>query len=93
MYSMEFFVPGQVWNWQGFDSKEYMDLLNKARGEPDETKRAGLLYRMQEVMVETGTFVFVANPPAGFLYRNSIEPGMLPDGRPIFHAFKLAPAN
>lgn len=91
MYSMEFFVPDQVWNWQGFDSKEYMDLLNQARGEPDETKRVALFDRMHEVMVETGTFLFIANPPQGFLYRNSIEPGMLPDGRPIFHAFKLAP--
>jgi peptide/nickel transport system substrate-binding protein len=93
MYSLEFFVPGQAWNWQGFDSKEYMDLLNKARGEPDLTKRARMYDRMHEVMVESGTFLYLANPPQGFLYRNSIKPGMLPDGRPVFHAFKPAPAN
>ena len=93
MYTLEFFVAGNVWNWQGFDNQEYVDLMEKARGEPDEAKRAEMYVRMQEVMEESGTFLFVANPPIGYLYRSSIEPGMLPDGRPIFHAFKLAPPS
>ncbi len=95
MYSFDFFVPGQIeeWNWQGFDNQQYMELRKKAGGEPDVAKRGAMYAQMQDVMEKSGDFLFLANPPLGYLYRSSIVPGMLPDGRPVFHAFKLAPSS
>ena len=67
-----------------------MELLGRVWGETDEAKRAELYVRMQDIMPESGAFVFVANPPLGYLIRDTVEAGMLADGRPVFHAFRLA---
>ena len=92
VYGLQYFTKDEfaAWNWQHFHDDEYMELLGKVWGETDDDKRAEMYERMQEIMVESGAFVFVANPPAGYLIRDTVEAGMLADGRPVFHAFKLA---
>lgn len=58
--------------------------------ELDEEKRAELYRRMQQLMLDSNAFVFIAHPAAAILHRDSIVPGMLPDGLPVYHEFKQA---
>ena len=92
VYALQYFTEQEFegWNWQHFHDDEFMELLGRVWDESDDAKRAELYVRMQEIMVESGAFVFVANPPLGYLIRDTVDPGMLPDGRPVFHAFKVA---
>jgi len=89
-YHLKWFVPDNVWNWEYFENAEYVELLDKALTEVDENKRAAMYQRMQELMLESGDFVFIAHPAAAILYRDGIEPGMLPDGLPVYYKFKKA---
>lgn len=89
-YHLKWFVPENVWNWEYFENEEYVKLLDQALTEVDEAKRGALYQRMQELMVDSGDFVFIAHPAAAILYRDTIAPGMLPDGLPVYHKFKKA---
>ena len=59
-----------------------VDCQPAARGEIYET--------MQAIMEDSGSFAFVSNEMTGLLYRDTLIPGILPDGRPVFHAFRFA---
>ena len=89
-YHLKWFVPGNVWNWEYFENEEYVQLLDQALTEVDEDKRGALYRRMQELMLDSAAFVFIAHPAAAILYRDTIEPGMLPDGLPVYHEFRKA---
>ena len=89
-YHLKWFVPDNVWNWEYFENDEYVGLLDQALTELDEDKRGEMYRRMQQLMLDSNAFVFIAHPDAAILYRDSIEPGMLPDGLPVYHEFKKA---
>jgi len=48
--------------------------------ETDLDKRAAMYLRMQEVMDESGGFLWMMHPPSVILYRDSIVPGLYPNG-------------
>jgi peptide/nickel transport system substrate-binding protein len=87
-YFVKWFTPGDVWNWEYYESDEYVALLGEALGEADTGKRANMFQRLQEMLIDSGGFMFIAQKPTAVLYRDTIEPAMLPDGHPIFHLFK-----
>ena len=89
-YHLKWFVPDNVWNWEYFENEDYVALLDQALTELDEEKRAELYRRMQQLMLDSNAFVFIAHPAAAILYRDSIDPGMLPDGLPVYHEFRKA---
>ena len=89
-YHLKWFVPDNVWNWEYFENEDYVALLDQALTELDEEKRAELYRRMQQLMLDSNAFVFIAHPAAAILHRDSIEPGMLPDGLPVYHEFRKA---
>ena len=89
-YHLKWFVPENVWNWEYFENDDYVALLDQALTEPDEDRRAGLYRQMQQLMLDSNAFVFIAHPSAAILYRDTIVPGMLPDGLPVYHEFKKA---
>ncbi|MCL3883392.1 ABC transporter substrate-binding protein [Marivita sp. GX14005] len=86
------FTPEQVgiWNWQGFDNAEFGELHEAAQTELDTEKRAEMYRRMQDLMEKSGDFVFLSFVPIGVLYRNDVDPGLRPDGEPVFPEFKPA---
>lgn len=81
------------WNWQNYSDPEYDKILKAASQETDAEKRGAMFEQMQEMLEDSGAFLYVANPPLGYLYRDTLDPGMLADGRPVFGAFRLAPSN
>ena len=46
--------------------------------------------RMQDLMEEGGCYVFLTHEATGVAHRDNIVPGIMPNGTPIFHAFKSA---
>jgi peptide/nickel transport system substrate-binding protein len=90
-FATEWFTPKQigVWNWERFDSPEFGRLNEEATGVLDSDKRAAMYRRMQDLMEESGSYVFLTNGATGVLYRDHIIPALRPDGvvnLPLFRA-------
>ena len=80
-----------VWNWERFSDEEYDRLSNDSRSEFDNEKRRQIFVRMQDIMEESGAYLFLTSGVWVNLYRNTIRPATTPDGRgPILHEFKIA---
>jgi peptide/nickel transport system substrate-binding protein len=88
-FATAWFTPEQigVWNWERFDSAEFGALHDRAIVETDPEKRHGMYVRMQELMEESGAYVFLTHELNAAIY---IVPGLLPDGTVRFAEFKLA---
>ena len=80
-----------VWNWERFISEEYDRLSNESRTEFDNDNRRQIFVRMQDLMEESGAYLFLTSGVSVSLYRNTIRPATTPDGsRHILHQFKVA---
>ena len=92
-WSTQWFLRDQkgVWNWSWLDSEEFDNLHFAALKETDSEKRASMYNRMQEVMDESGGFLWIMHPPSVILYRDNIVPGLYPNGGLKLSAFQ--PAN
>lgn len=82
--NLVWFRPDQigVYNWSFFDSPEYEDLYQKVQVETDEAKRAGMFHRMEDLMEESGGFVFICFEPYLAIMDDNLKPVILPDGHP-----------
>jgi len=89
-YTMQYFVEDQIgyWNWEGYASADYVTLLQKARITADDAARGEIYKTMQAMLEDSGSFVFISQEPTAILYRDTLVPGILPDGRPVFQAFR-----
>ena len=76
------FVPEQVgiWNWERWNSEEYGRLHNEALGDFDDASRHQRFVRMQDLMEESGAYVWFSNGINALLYRDTIVPAVSPDG-------------
>ncbi|WP_283180022.1 hypothetical protein [Gemmobacter sp. 24YEA27] len=79
-----------VWNWQRFSNEEFDRLNQEASTELDMEKRGAMYFRMQELMEESGDFVFLTFEPIGTLTAAGVMPAMRPDGWPILSRFTKA---
>jgi peptide/nickel transport system substrate-binding protein len=91
-FATAWFTPEQigVWNWERFNSPEFGELHDRAIVETDAEKRHGMYVRMQELMEESGAYVFLTHELTAAIYRDHIVPGLLPDGTARFAEFQLA---
>lgn len=91
-WSTQWFLRDQkgVWNWSWLDSEEFDNLHYAALKETDVDKRASMYHRMQEVMDESGGFLWIMHPPSVILYRDTIVPGLYPNGGLRLSAFQPA---
>ncbi len=82
--NLVWFRPDQigVYNWSFFDSKEFEDLYQKGLVEQDDTKRKEIFNRMEDLMEESGGFIFVCFEPFLVIHRSDIKPVILADGHP-----------
>jgi len=86
------FTPEQVgvWNWERWSNAEYKALHEQGLVESDNAKRDTIYRRMQDLMDESGCYVFLTHEVTGALHRNTIRPGLKPNGESLFSEFRPA---
>jgi peptide/nickel transport system substrate-binding protein len=91
-FATDWFTPEQigVWNWERWNSPEFGELNKKAKIELDTKKRGEMYTHMQDLMEESGAYVFLTHGAVGVAYGEKIEPSLMPNGNPIFHSFKAS---
>ena len=89
--AMQWFVSGQVgkWNWERWTDDEFDDLYRKAMAEADTDKRHAMYLRMQEIMEDTGAYVWICHEPETYIHSTRIIPKTGPGAEMIFPGFKL----
>lgn len=87
---LQWFVKSQVgvWNWERWSDDEFEDLYAKGLSEGDDAKREQMYLRMQEIMEDTGGYVWLTHEPLAFAHRDTIVPFIDPAGTILVHAFK-----
>ena len=88
----QWFVSSQVgvWNWERWTDPEFDRLFEEGIAETDPAKRAQIYLRMQEIMEDTGAYVFIAHEPEAFAHRSTLSPVISPDGQMSFRQFTSA---
>jgi peptide/nickel transport system substrate-binding protein len=91
-FATEWFTPDQVgvWNWERWRSPEFGELHAAAQLELDPQKRHDMYVRMQDLMEESGSYVFLTHEATGLVHGTGIVPAVMPNGTPIFHKFRPA---
>ncbi len=86
------FTPEQVgvWNWERFNNAEYKALHDEGLKESDTAKRDEIYKKMQGLMDESGCYVFLTHEVVGAIHRDSIKPGLKPNGESLLSEFKMA---
>lgn len=67
-----------IWNWERWKDPEFDRMHQESLVERDEGKRAELYLKMQELMENTGAYVWIAHDPVNLLIRNSVHAEVLP---------------
>ncbi|MGD9135958.1 MAG: ABC transporter substrate-binding protein [Desulfobacterales bacterium] len=91
-WATQWFTKEQVgiWNWERFKNDEFNELHNKAMSEGDLKKRDAMYRRMQDIMEESGAYLFLTHEAVPVIFRKSIKPAFRPDGLPLVRYFKKA---
>ncbi len=76
------------WNWQRFNDVEFGELHKQAMLEPDTEKRRAMYLRMQDLMEESGAYLFIAHEVAGAIHAADIDPAVGPQFREMPHFFE-----
>jgi peptide/nickel transport system substrate-binding protein len=86
------FTPEQVgvWNWERFDNAEFEALHKQGLVELDPARRDEIYRKMQDIMEESGSYVFLTHEVTGVLHRDTIAPALKPNGEPLLGDFKPA---
>jgi peptide/nickel transport system substrate-binding protein len=89
---IQWFVKSQVgiWNWERWSDPEFEDLYVKGQAETDQKKRADEYVRMQEIMEDTGAYLWITHEPGFFVHKNEIAPDFDAGGEPLVERFKTA---
>lgn len=77
-----------VWNWERWSSDEFEELFAKGVAETDPVKRHGIYIRMQEIMEETGGYVWLVHELDVFLHRASLDTLFAPSGEALLSYFR-----
>lgn len=86
----QWFVRDQVgiWNWERWSSDEFEELFGKLVAETNPDERHKIAIRMQEIMEDTGGYVWLTHEPEVFIHRSDIESVFAPSGEMILQYFK-----
>ena len=86
------FTPEQVgvWNWERFNNAEYKALHDQGLVESDIGKRDEIYRKMQNIMDESGCYVFLTHEVVGAIHREGIRPGLKPNGESLLSEFQPA---
>jgi len=88
----QWYVKDQIgkWNWERWSDPEFEELFKKGMTEQDPAKRAAIYVRMQEIMEDTGAYVWICNEPIIFVYRDWLVPDISPNGDQNLMNYKRA---
>ena len=92
-WATAWFVSEQVgeWNWERFRNPEFDKLHQTLTSELDDKKRAEGYIRMQDLMEQSGSYVFLTHAVNAIIHRDTVEPALSPDAqRQFFPKFKPA---
>ncbi|QYX56316.1 peptide ABC transporter substrate-binding protein [Roseovarius sp. SCSIO 43702] len=87
----QWFVSDQVgiWNWERWTDEEYDRLYKEGIAEDDEDKRREIYLRMQEIMENTGAYVWINHEPEAYAHVDTIEINAAPSGELNYRRFKM----
>jgi len=79
-FIMQWFVPAQigVWNWQRWNSPEYLNLFNDAAAELDKAKRVQEVIEAQKLMDQSAAFIWLTNEVNFLVARSWLRPAGVP---------------
>jgi len=83
-WATEWFTPGQIgiWNWERFNSAEFEELNTEGLRETDPVKRQAIYEKMQDLMEESGAYLFLTHGVNAYIYNNAnLVPALSPDGQ------------
>ena len=80
--NLTWFRPSQIgiYNWSQFDSPEFEKLYQEGLAETDQAKRGEIYRKMQDLMEESGGFVFLTHETFAAVVRQGLKPCILADG-------------
>ena len=86
------FTPEQigVWNWSRFEDDHFLALHQQGLTEDDPEARDAIYREMQELMDESGLFVFLTHEVVGVMHSDDIVPALKPNGDPLLAEFRPA---
>lgn len=86
----QWFVSEQVgvWNWERWTSEEYDRLYEEGLATTDEERRNEIYLRMQDIMEETGAYVWINHEPETFIHRDDIVIRASPSAELNYHLFE-----
>jgi peptide/nickel transport system substrate-binding protein len=89
-FATAWFTPEQigVWNWERFRSPEFGELHQQTMITTDAAERDRMYKRMQDLMEESGAYVFLTHETNGVIYRDTIVPALLPDANVVLPEFQ-----
>jgi peptide/nickel transport system substrate-binding protein len=79
-----------VWNWERWSDPEFEKLWTEGLAETDKTKRNAICLRMQEIMEDTGAYVWLTFDPWFYASVKSVEPAFESGGAMRVELFKKA---
>ncbi len=90
--AIQWFVKDQVgvWNWERWSDPEFEELWTKGLVETDVAARSKVYLRMQDIMENTGAYVWITHQPKIFIHRDNIQPVFDFAAYPYFNEFKMA---
>ena len=82
--NLVWFRPDQIgiYNWSFFDSADYENLYQASLIEQDTTKRSAIFHEMEDLMEQSGGFIFIAFEPYLAIHHANLKPVILADGHP-----------
>ncbi|MSP81494.1 MAG: peptide ABC transporter substrate-binding protein [Alphaproteobacteria bacterium] len=91
-WATQWFVCDQVgvYNWERVCNKEFDELNAEAAREVDSAKRQAMYETMQNLMEQSGAYVFVTYEATAAISRSSIVPAATPNNRALLADFKPA---
>ena len=79
-----------IWNWERWKDPEYDALYHKGTSETDPAKRNEIYLRMQEIMEDTGAYVWICHESETYVHNTGVMPKTAPGAEMIFKGFKPA---
>ncbi|MEQ8603241.1 MAG: ABC transporter substrate-binding protein [Marivibrio sp.] len=88
--AMQWFVSSQVgvWNWERWTDPEFDRLYEEGLGETDPAKRAEIYLRMQDIMEETGAYVWINHEPEVYVHADDVEISAAPSAELDYRRFR-----
>jgi peptide/nickel transport system substrate-binding protein len=88
--AMQWFVSDQVgiWNWERWTDPEFDRLYEEGLQETDVAKREEIYLRMQDIMEETGAYVWINHEPEIYVHADDIEISAAPSAELDYRRFR-----